>query len=145
MQLASEYSKLIINEKFEKFQFLIFPGHPQLFLRQVTSIPVLITLVVVVEGAVIADSVVHVDHVGVLAVGLDNGWREKDPQVLVPMVFFTQAQLSSQSCTLWSRRDSPVFRILNSPFRSADFNVEVFSSERETSHPVKRLGSSPEC
>ena len=66
-----------LTKKFEKFQFLIFPGHPQLFLRQVTSIPVLITLVVVVEGAVVADSVVHVDHVGVLAVGLDNCWREK--------------------------------------------------------------------
>ena len=62
-----------------------------------------------------------------LALTMAGGRR--DPQVLAPMVFFTQAQHLSQSCILWSRRDSPIFRILIPPFRSADFNVEVFSSK----------------
>ena len=78
LQLASEYSKLIIEKKsIRKFSISVFQGIHSYFLRQVTSIPVLTTLVVVVEGAAVADSVVHVDHVGVLAVGFDNSWREK--------------------------------------------------------------------
>ena len=77
-QFASEYSKLIIIEKIRKISISDFSrASTVIFSRQVTSIPVLTTLVVVVEGAAVADSVVHVDHVGVLAAGLDNGWREK--------------------------------------------------------------------
>ena len=78
LQFASEYSKLIIKEeKIEKISISNFQGIHSYFLRQVTSIPVLTTLLVVVEGAAGANSVVHVDHLGVLAAGLDNGWREK--------------------------------------------------------------------